>query len=116
MTEKHNNHDKSIPEHETEAVGANDEPQTETEAANAFREFVHHQRIAFEELGRAIDSLLPKDFKEHTSNAGRAFVDSFRSLVDAARDEFSTNAGAATSNDEPDRSTTGSTKIKVEID
>lgn len=109
-------------ENEPEATTAEEQQQTEGDeavSAKAFRQFVHHQRVAIEELGRAIESLFPQEFREHTSNAGKAFVDSFRSLVDAARDEFSaSNSEAEANGDEDNVNSQGpsATKIKVEID
>lgn len=78
---------------------------------SAFKSFVHHQRRAMEELGRAIEALFPDDFKEHTKNAGKSFVDSFRSLIDAAKDDMKKRRSA---DDEAEPQ--AATKIKVEID
>jgi hypothetical protein len=116
MAEERQSYDENVEQENT-----HHEESAESESASAFREFVHHQRIAIEELGRAVESLFPKEFREHTANAGKAFVDSFRSLVDAARDEFSKSDDADgettdSANSAEDSSRNAATKIKVEID
>ncbi|MBI5928888.1 MAG: hypothetical protein HY862_06245 [Chloroflexi bacterium] len=47
--------------------------------------FFHHQRLAFEEFGKAVESLLPPDFRDHTRRASQSFMESFKSLFDAAK-------------------------------
>ena len=79
---------------------------------SAFKSFVHHQRRAMEELGRAIEALFPDDFKEHTKNAGKSFVDSFRTLFDAAKDDVKKRRRA----DDGEPEAQAATKIKVEIE
>jgi hypothetical protein len=51
-------------------------------------EFVKHQRNAAEEAGKAILSLLPKDFRTHGSNAVKQSVEGFGVVVDAVSDEL----------------------------
>lgn len=63
-----------------EAVG--DEGQTPLE------QFIFHQRRGLEEFGKAMESLLPPRFKEHTQAAGNEFATGFRVLIDAAIDEI----------------------------
>ncbi len=103
-----------------ELEAAPDMPENEQEAAaddNPFHEFVQHQRIALEELGRAIESLLPKEFREHTHKAGRAFIDSFRALVDATRETVENVARQASDDDDKQKADSPNpTKIKVELD
>jgi hypothetical protein len=89
-----------------------DEANEDGDGESAFKSFVHHQRRAMEELGRAIEALFPDDFKEHTKNAGKSFVDSFRSLVDAAKDDMKKRR--RTEDGEPEAQ--AATKIKVEIE
>lgn len=89
-----------------------DEAAENGDEESAFKSFVHHQRRAMEELGRALEALFPDDFKEHTKNAGKSFVDSFRSLVDAAKDDMKKRR--STEDGEPEAQT--ATKIKVEIE
>ncbi len=63
-----------------ERVG--DEGQTPLE------QFIFHQRRGLEEFGKAMESLLPPRFKEHTQAAGVEFATGFRVLIDAAIDEI----------------------------
>jgi hypothetical protein len=84
-----------------------------------FEEFLYHQRRALEETGRALEALIPEGFRKHGSEASKEFSKGFRALVDAmmqelrkARDEGETVADG----DETPPSTTGKTKVKVEVD
>ena len=63
-----------------DAVG--DDEQTPLE------QFIFHQRRGLEEFGKAMESLLPPRFKEHTQAAGNEFATGFRVLIDAAIDEI----------------------------
>ena len=63
-----------------DAVG--DDGQTPLE------QFIFHQRRGLEEFGKAMESLLPPRFKEHTQAAGNEFATGFRVLIDAAIDEI----------------------------
>ncbi len=51
-------------------------------------QFIFHQRRGLEEFGKAMESLLPPRFKEHTQAAGNEFATGFRVLIDAAIDEI----------------------------
>lgn len=79
-----------------------------------FEAFIYHQRRALEETGKALESLLPPGFKEHTSEAGREFAKGFKVLIDAAIDELRKVSEKA--DDEGKTSSTGKTKVKVEVD
>jgi hypothetical protein len=105
------------------------EPQTEemlgAEKTNPFNEFLRHQQRAVEETGKAFDALLPPGFKEHSREAGREFVSGMKVLFDAAIEglekasqEFDKNFNRERSDsDSGDRpSTTGTTKVKVQVD
>ena len=91
-----------------------------------FGEFLRHQKRAFEETGKAVDSLLPPGFKQHSSEAGREFVSGFKVLFDAVLDgaqkvsrdfDETMNRQRAASNDSDDRpSSTGTTKVKVQVE
>lgn len=80
--------------------------------------FVFHQRRALEEAGRAIDALLPDRFKEHGSAASKEFVKGFQVLIDAAITEIekATSKVEAEANDEDRPSTTGKSKVKVQVE
>lgn len=110
-----------------ESVG--DEEQTPLE------QFIFHQRRGLEEFGKAMESLLPPRFKEHTQAAGVEFATGFRVLIDAAIDEIKkasemedhdapgeseheAQARANLSAEEEESESAGSTggKIRVELD
>ena len=93
---------------------------------NPFNEFLQHQKRAVEETGKALDALLPPGFKEHSREAGREFASGMKVLFDVALDglenmskEFDKNftrqqPPASDSGDRP--SSTGTTKVKVQVD
>ena len=110
----------------------------ETEAGaeqTPLEQFIYHQRRGLEEFGKAMESLLPPGFREHTQAAGNEFATGFRVLIDAAIDEIKKasemedpdarsaaeherQAHANLASDEGAESATGSTsrKIRVELD
>ena len=104
-----------------------EESQSEDTPLDAF---FRHQRKALEETGKALDSLLPPDFKEHSAEAGREFAKGFRILIDAAIDELKKvsekdeeDAAEADEVEETDNgdgdppsSSTGKTKVRIELD
>ncbi len=52
-----------------------------------FDTFMDHQRKAVDETGRAIESLLPEAFKEHSKTAIKETVEGYRSLVNSVIDQ-----------------------------
>ncbi len=58
------------------------------EGHTPLEQFIFHQRRGLEEFGKAMESLLPPQFKEHTQAAGNEFATGFRVLIDAAIDEI----------------------------
>ncbi len=97
-------------------------PQAEThdEQVNPLEAFVSHQRKAFEEGAKAIESLLPEGFREHGKKAAEEFAAGFKVLVDAAIGEMEKIAKTTekdVADDDDDRpSTTGRSKVKVQVD
>jgi hypothetical protein len=84
-----------------------------------FDQFLYHQRKALEETGKALESLLPPGFKDHSNEAGREFVKGFKVLVDATIDELkkvSEKAEEEMGEDDDRPSTTGKTKVRVEVE
>jgi hypothetical protein len=91
--------------------------------------FFFHQRRALEETGKALEALLPPDFRSHAGEASKEFAKGFHVLVDAAIDELKKVSEREEANkkspmhseeednddDEPP-STTGKTKVKVKLD
>jgi len=97
------------------------ENSEEEQTENPLDQFFFHQRRALEETGKALDALLPPGFKEHSHEAGREFAKGFKVLVDAAIDEMKKvsekddlQPDADEDDDKP--STTGKTKVKVQVD
>lgn len=66
----------------------NPELDENEQARTPLEQFFFHQRRALEETGKALESILPPGFREHTQQAGREFAQGFRVLVDAAIDEI----------------------------
>lgn len=103
-----------------------DNPETqipdESEPRTPFEEFLYHQRRALEETGKALEALLPEGFRTHGSNASKEFTKGFRVLVDAAIEDLKRARTTveededAPGDDEGPASTTGKTKVKVQVD
>ena len=110
-----------------------DNQENETQASETpgqskqdpLNDFLRHQQRAVEETGKALDALLPEGFKTHSREAGREFVSGIKVLFDAALDgvekasrDFDKNfTRRRTESDSDDRpSSTGATKVKVQVD
>jgi hypothetical protein len=92
-----------------------DEFEQDETMRGAFEDFLHHQRRALEETGKALEALLPEGFRKHGSEASKEFTKGFRVLVDAAMSELKkAKSEDATKDDGP--TTTGRTKVKVEVE
>ncbi len=96
-------------------------PEGDETARTPFEEFMEHQRRALEETGKALEALLPEGFRTHGSNASKEFTQGFRVLVDAAMDEFKkaskkAQEEAEDADDSGPASTTGKTKVKVQVE
>lgn len=72
----------------SEAMNPLPEDHDGDESKNPLEQFIFHQRRGLEEFGKAMESLLPPRFKEHTQAAGNEFATGFRVLIDAAIDEI----------------------------
>jgi hypothetical protein len=92
--------------------------QTETKPPTPIDEFIEHQKRALEETGKAIESLLPPDFVKHAKEAQKEFLAGFKVLADTFVDEMEKVAkkteDKAAEDDKP--STTGKTKVKVQVE
>lgn len=101
----------------------NTTPNTdETNPRSPFEAFLFHQRRALEETGKALEALLPEGFREHGAQATREFTKGLRVLMEAAVEEVKKAAekhqqadGESSGNDTPP-STTGTTKVKVQVE
>ena len=109
---------------ENEQVSHNPEEESpEENPKNPVEAFIYHQRRALEHTGKALEALLPEGFREHGTSASKEFIKSFQVLVDAAigeiekattRVEDVTDEHKGDDNDKP--STTGKTKVKVQVE
>lgn len=92
----------------------------ETSEKTPMEQFFYHQRRALEETRKAVESLIPPGFKEHSAEAGREFAKGFRVLIDAFIDEMKKvseqeeDTEADETNNRP--KTTGKSKVKVQVD
>src|SRR5690242_2915253 len=109
---------------ENEQVNHNSEEESSEEnPKNPVESFIYHQRRALEHTGKALEALLPEGFREHGTSASKEFIKSFQVLVDAAIGEIEKATTRVEEvkddkdndgNDKP--STTGKTKVKVQVD
>lgn len=91
--------------------------EPEAEDKTPVEEFIHHQRRAVEEMGKAIEALLPEGFREHGSEASKEFAKGFKVLVDAAINELEkVSKKVEEEADSKPKSTTGKTKVKVQVE
>ncbi|HRE48765.1 MAG TPA: hypothetical protein PLD47_13650 [Aggregatilineales bacterium] len=81
--------------------------------------FMHHQRLALDSLWKAFQALIPEDFKAHSAEARKQFIEAFQALISGARsalEKMEQEDKAADANAEDRPSTTGKNKVKVELD
>lgn len=99
--------------------------EARTEFNRVWDEFMEHQRRAFEETGKAVDALFPPGFKEHSAVARDEFRKGLKTLVDYTIDELEkltksddpdAKPSSDSGEDEPPQSTTGKTKVKVQVE
>ena len=96
--------------------------QPEPKKATPIDDFVEHQRRAVEETGKALESLLPPEFVKHAKEAQKEFLAGFKVLADTVIDEMEKvakkveDAKSEASDDDDKPSTTGKTKIKVQVE
>ncbi|MBN1681018.1 MAG: hypothetical protein JW966_12085 [Anaerolineae bacterium] len=93
---------------------AKSEPASRKQAKadqSPLRAFVDHQVNALEETGRAIESLLPKEFRTHVGNAVKegaaGFTALFDGVIDTVQDGLDHLRHSPKETDE---------KVKVEVD
>ena len=117
-------------DNEQESNLEHDLTQGEDPIENPMERFFYHQRRALEETGKALEALLPPDFRNHAGEASKEFAKGFGILVDVAIDELKKvsereeeEAGkhgvdAEPENDDDDDppATTGKTKVRVKLD
>lgn len=113
MSENYSEDYDEIPN--TDDVMMEDEDQ---EPRTPFEEFLYHQRRALEETGKALEALIPEGFRKHGSNASKEFTKGFKVLVDAAMSELrkARNGEEEGEDDDEPPSTTGKTKVRVNVE
>ena len=99
------------------------QPEAEQEESkqNPLDAFIDHQKRALDETGKAIESLLPPDFVSHAKEAQKEFFAGFKVLADSFIDEMEniarrTEHAVEDDDDEDKPSTTGKSKVKVQVD
>ncbi len=95
--------------------------QVEDKERGAFDQFLYHQRRAVEEASKAIDALIPEGFKTHGTEAQKEFQKGFKVLLDAAIAELErinrrAEQAASDAADAARPSSTGKTKVKVQVE
>ena len=93
--------------------------QAQPKAQNPLEEFIDYQRRALEETGKAIEALLPPDFVKHAKEAQKESLAGFKVLADtfiAEMEKVAKKTEEVVSSDDDKPSTTGNTKVKVQVD
>ena len=83
----------------------------ENKKEQPFEEFVERQRKAFEEASKAVEALVPPEFKDHTKSAINESIEGFRVLVNWLVDEVKSEVNKDDKKD--DAPPMG--KVKVEV-
>ena len=99
-------------EHDVEDPILDDEELLRDEDETILDAFVRYQRKAAEEGRLAVDALIPEDFKVHGREAKRAFKRSFKVLLEGIVERLEVQEEESS---EPPVSSTGKTKVKVEV-
>ncbi|RMF81215.1 MAG: hypothetical protein D6737_05700 [Chloroflexi bacterium] len=103
----------------------NNTSQTEEarhEVEDSLKAFIHHQRRAYEEAGKAIESLLPEGFRTHSNEARKEFFNSFKVLLDVAIDGLERIGKEVEDiveheeDDDSDASANGNAKSRIEVE
>jgi hypothetical protein len=107
----------TAPDNETENT-----EKTESAEKSHFHKFLEHQSNAAQETVKALQGLLPPEFREHGRKAREEFLESFKVLIDGIQETVNHEMDKAKAareksdggnNDGP--STTGKSKVKVEV-
>jgi hypothetical protein len=100
-------------------------PPEETTLASVLAAFFDHQTKAGQLTGRALNALIPPDFKTYSAEAREEFLKSFKVLLEGVvsvvdKELEKVRNAATTAASEPSASagptsTTGKSKVKVEV-
>jgi hypothetical protein len=98
------------------------QPSQDASDKTPLESFLYHQRRAAEEAAKALAGWIPPEVREHTKEAGKEFLLSFKALVDGAASTMERemnrmrNADGDTGKEGgAGPSTTGKNKVKVEV-
>jgi len=89
------------------------EPESKSSPLKAF---VDHQVSALEEGGKALASLLPKDFREHTGNALKEGKKGWSVLFDGMIEGVQSGLDRLRCKECGDEGDTAKSKVKVEVE
>jgi len=103
------------------------EPAKREDVTSLVSEFFEHQRKAAEQTLKALNALIPPDFKTYSREAGKEFLASFKVLYDGASEALTreldkvrkptvkveTPVAPVETQERP--KTTGKNKVKVEV-
>ena len=87
-----------------------DEQNTQDQSGKPLGDFMKHQKRALDEAGKALEALLPPEFREHGKAAVNESVEGFRVLLNSLLDDFK-----AEINKDDDEGKSGNGKVKVEV-
>jgi hypothetical protein len=97
-------------------------PTAERARTGPLGDFIYHQRRAAEEAGEALKALIPPDFRTHCRTAREEFLQSFKVLIDGVSSTVDTELNKMRSKRAEDSesggqrpSTTGKTKVRVDV-
>jgi hypothetical protein len=89
--------------------------EKETKERSTLDGFIHHQGKALEESGKALAGLLPKDFRDHASNALDEARTSWKILFDGVIDTVESGLDKLRSEPKAD-DRPGKEKVQVEVE
>ncbi len=90
---------------------ADDANQQNTDEKQSFDTFIEHQRKALDEATKAVEALIPPDFRTHSRAAFDEAVEGFRVLVNSTIDEVKSAVNREDATDD-----NGEAKVKVDVE
>ncbi len=99
-----------------------EQPESKPAERTPLEGFLHHQRKAAEAALKALGAFIPPDFRKYSREAREEYLKSFKVLIEGARAtverELHRNRSKAERDEDgqpPRPSSTGKTKVKVEV-
>lgn len=80
------------------------------------KRFINHQQSALEETGKAVASLLPREFRDHTNRAIEEGVAGWKALFQGVRVEAERSAERVTNFGRSEGPIEGQSKVKVDVE